>query len=123
MKKETIRNRADKLLQSYIRLKFKGVLCYNCGERYVEVGHHFFTKASSNALRYYLPNIIPLCNKCHCLVHAQPHLVNPKICFLMGEAWYNNLLEVKRQGVKANKEWYQFRLEEIESLTNERGKL
>lgn len=117
--KTKIRNKADKLLQDYIRLKYKNVLCYGCGERKVEVGHHYITKANSNALRYYEKNIVPLCKKCHCLVHAQPHLIEPKICFLLGEEWYNDLLEVKRQGVKANLSWYQDRLEEIERLIGE----
>lgn len=104
MKKTTLRNKADKLVQEYIRLKY--TKCLVC-DRKVRVGHHFFTKASSNALRYYEPNIIPLCQECHCLIHAQPHLIQPKICFIMGEEWYQNLLDIKRQGIKANKEWYQ----------------
>jgi hypothetical protein len=104
-KKETIRRKADDLLMDYIRAKHKGELCYVCGDEPIICGHHFVSKKNSMALRYYLPNIIPIGVKCHNLVHCQPHLVEPKICFDMGKAWYEDLMEVKRQGVKFNLEW------------------
>ena len=114
--KKALRNKADKLLQEYIRKKYGTILCYNCGTRLVEVGHHFVYKSASTALRYYLPNIIPLCTKCHCLVHAQPHLVEPRICFLMGPAWYEDLMTEKRRQIKANKSWYEMHIKTLEAL-------
>jgi len=114
--KGKLKNRTDRLLQSYIKLKYDN--CWVC-ESPIDCGHHFFTKANSNALRYYLPNIIPLCRACHCKAHTQPHLVNPRICFIMGQDWYENLVEVNRQGVKANMQWYQFRFEEMQGLYEE----
>lgn len=116
MRKEQIRKKADKLLQEYIRLKYK--FCLVCGEP-ISCGHHFFPCSNSNATRYYLPNLIPICRDCHCRVHTQPHLVNPRICFLMGEEWYKDLIEVKCEGVKANAEWYQSNLKELERLIDE----
>ena len=107
------RNKADKLLQEYIKTKYK--YCLVCGKP-VSCGHHYFPKSNSNALRYYLPNKIPICRDCHCLVHAQPHLINPKIDFKLSSDWYDGLLEVKRTGVKANLDWYKTKCEELEGL-------
>lgn len=116
---KTLRNKADKALMDYIRAKHRAELCWVCGGKWVSVGHHFIHKSSSNALRYYLPNIIPICKECHCLVHSQPHLVEPNICFKLGQDWYEDLLAVKRQGVKANREWYEINLKAIEELLAE----
>lgn len=101
------RKKADKLLQDYIRAKHKGELCWVCGDRQIVCGHHYFPVSNSNATRYYLPNLIPICRDCHIKAHTQPHLVNPVIDFKLGREWYDDLLEVKRQGVKANLEWYE----------------
>ena len=116
MKKQTkqqLRKRADTLLQDYT--KKNNQYCLVCAEP-MYCGHHFVTKAASNALRYYIPNIIPICKHCHCLVHNQPHLVEPKICFLLGKEWYDDLIKVKQEGVKANLFWYQSNVETLEKL-------
>ena len=114
--KTTLRNKADKFLQEYIRLKYKDILCYACEEKLVTVGHHFVPVGNSNALRYCIPNIIPLCRDCHCKVHTQPHLVNPKICFLMGKDWYEKLMKIKQQFVKTNLIWYQDKFDKMQEL-------
>jgi hypothetical protein len=115
--KSELRRKADKLLQDYIRAKYIDQYCLNCGINPVQVGHHFISKKSSNALRYYLPNIIPLCNKCHSLVTFQPHLVEPKICFILGEEWYNDLMEVKLAGVKENVSWYEMNIKILTEMS------
>ena len=112
-RKKYLCNKADRLLQEYIKAKHKR--CLVC-EAPIFAGHHFITKGNSNALRYYLPNIIPICKRCHCKVHTQPHLVEPTICFIMGQGWYDDLIKVKMQGVKANIGWYEFRIEELQEL-------
>jgi len=119
--KQKLRLKADKLLQDYIRFVNKGMLCYYCGIRPVTVGHHFFPVSNSLATRYYLQNIVPLCQRCHCLVHAQPHLVSPIICFRMGKTWYEDLLEVKRYGVKFTKEWIQIQYNILKDLYEKAG--
>jgi 5-methylcytosine-specific restriction endonuclease McrA len=119
MKKPTkakLRQQADKLLQDYIRTKHKDELCWVCGIKPISCGHHFFPCSNSNATRYYLPNIIPICRDCHSRVHTQPHLVEPVISFKLGKDWYDDLLETKRQGVKANLEWYTNNLSFLENL-------
>ena len=119
MKKSTLRNKCDKLLQDYIKAKYKTVCCYLCGSNYATVGHHFVYKSQSNATRYYLPNIIPLCQNCHCLIHAQPSMSNAKITLKMGQEWFNDLEEVKRQGQKFTTEWINNVLLYLQSLQDE----
>jgi 5-methylcytosine-specific restriction endonuclease McrA len=116
MRKETknsIRTKADDVLQDYIRRTFP--YCLVCSDQ-VSCGHHFVPKSNSNALRYYLPNIIPICRRCHSKVHTQPHLVEPKICFTLGKDWYDDLMAKKGEYVKANLLWYRENLERLEAL-------
>jgi len=114
--KKTLRNTADKLLQKLIKTMYPS--CLVCGQP-INCGHHFVTKASSLALRYYLPNIIPICQKHHCLVHAQPSLVEPTICFVLGEDWYDGLMDAKKEKVKENMEFYQEHIDKLTKLINE----
>ena len=111
--KEKLRKKADALIQEYTKTKYPH--CLVCSEP-TNCGHHFVPKANSNALRYYLPNIIPICLQCHALVHSQPHLIQPKICFIMGKEWHEDLMQVKQQGVKANWWWYKSNVEELKKL-------
>jgi len=117
--KKTLRNKADRLLQEYIRIKHKGETCYLCGVNPVSVGHHFIYKSQSLALRYVLDNIIPLCNNCHCLIHNQPSRQNARICFKRGEQWFNDLEEVRKSGAKFTKEWIETKLQVLEILLAE----
>ena len=117
--KTAVRRKADKALQHYIREAHKDELCWVCGERYIICGHHFIPCSNSNATRYYIPNLIPICQHCHYKLHTQPHLVEPGICFKLGKDWYDDLMEVKRQGVKANMEWYKTNLKILEDMTND----
>jgi len=101
---KTLRNKADKLMQIAIKNQYPN--CWVC-HKPTNCGHHFFTKKSSNVLRYEMLNIIPLCRNCHCLIHNQPFLIEPKITFKMGEEWYKKLLEIKQHVIKANRDWYE----------------
>lgn len=111
--KITIRNKADKLLQDYIRSKYHS--CLICGGR-CSCGHHFIPKSNSLATRYYIPNIIPICRNCHCLAHTQPHLIDPRICFIKGSAWYADLINKKKQKVKFTLGWITLQYEELDRL-------
>lgn len=114
--KQTLRRKADALLQQYIRKSHQIEPCYLCGEKPVQVGHHFIHKSQSNATRYYLPNIIPLCNPCHCLIHKQQGLQNARIAIRMGKEWLDNLEQVKRYGQKFTKEWVETNIKILEEL-------
>jgi ribosomal protein S27AE len=110
---KTLRKKADRLLQQYITLKNRD--CLVCGED-VFCGHHFITKKNAEVLRYYIPNIIPICRNCHSKVHTQPHLVEPVICFQKGSEWYEDLIIKKREMIKKNREWYQNHITRLENL-------
>ena len=56
----------DRLFQIYIVGKNKE--CCYCGN-VCQVAHHFITKKRSLFLRYEEMNAVPLCNRCHCLIH------------------------------------------------------
>ena len=105
MKKSTLRNKCDKLLQDYIKAKHKGELCWLCGNRPMSVGHHYVLKSQANSTRFYLPNIIPLCQNCHCDIHSHPSMNNAKIAFKLGKEWYDDLEDRKHQGQKFSTEW------------------
>jgi len=113
--KQKLRLKADKLLQDYIRKAYKE-LCWVCGERAVVCGHHFIPVSNCLATRYYLPNLIPICKECHFKLHIQPHLVEPVICFKMGDIWYEDLMQVKRYGAKFTREWIQIQYDILKDL-------
>jgi len=120
LKKEQIRNKADKLLQEYIRLNHKNELCWYCGERPVSVGHHFVYVSQSTACRYYLPNIIPLCRDCHYYAHNWQNLFSAKITLKLGKEWYNDLMERKQIMIKFNKEWITIQYQILKDLFDEK---
>lgn len=122
MKKSTLRNKADKELQDYIKAKHKGELCWLCGNVPMTVGHHFVYKSQSNACRFYLPNIIPLCQSCHFDIHCHPSMNNGKLTLKLGKEWFDDLEERKHQSQKFTKEWVETNLkilQELHSTTKE----
>lgn len=103
----------DTLLQELIRIKHKKcLLCFNpC-----EVGHHFVRKSNSSFLRYDMRNIIPLCNRCHCLYHLrEDESFNIRIKNIMGDDWYNGIQRDKNQYHKVNMEMYRQVKERLET--------
>lgn len=110
-KKKNLRKEADKALQDKIRAENK--ICFVCEKRPVSCGHHFILASRSLALRYYLPNIIPICKECHYLIHTQPSLAEPVICFKNGAEWYQDLMREKKIPVKFNLAWIQSKLDEL----------
>ena len=102
-KKQKLRDEADKALQQYV-MKDRPK-CFVCGKP-AYCGHHFINKANSTALRYYLPNLIPICINCHSRVHTQPSLVEPIICFRKGEKWYKDLMREKRKTIRTTNQFY-----------------
>ena len=117
--KAVLRAKADDLLMDYIRAKHKDELCWVCGNKPISCGHHFVPKKNSNALRFYLPNIIPICRDCHSKVHTQPHWVDPILTLKLGEAWFNDLEETNLAGIKYNMEWIKTQLDILETMFKE----
>ena len=117
-KKTTLRNKADKMLQGYIRDKHKGELCWHCGNNYITVGHHFIYKSQSLSCRYYLPNLIPLCRDCHLYAHRWQNLFGAKIRGKMGENWFNELEAVRLEPEKFTLDWIQTKYKVLQELTS-----
>ena len=116
--KQSIRNKADRLLQEYIRREHGTELCELCGERQVSCGHHFIYKSQSLALRYELENIIPLCRDCHLYAHRWQNLFSANITAKRGEDWLCSIERLRREGlgVKFTKEWAELKLKVLEQL-------
>jgi len=100
----TWRNKCDKQLQLKVHETYKQcLLCPNpC-----TVGHHFFPKSVSSALRYVWDNIIPLCQGCHMRLHnsGDPRY-EQQIVNIKGERWYEALEAHARDYTKTNIEYY-----------------
>lgn len=76
--------------------------CLVCG-RPTSCAHHFVKKSQSIALRYDFSNGIPICNSCHCAIHqGKSDIVTAQIVLLMGEMWFIELMNKKRQGLGLN---------------------
>jgi len=100
---KSLRNKADKLLQEYIRATYSK--CEVCGSP-CQVGHHIFTKASSNNLRYDLDNIAHLCNGCHLKHHTGDPRIMIKIKDNRSDTWWANLNKKRNIIVKVNIDFY-----------------
>lgn len=107
---KTLRNKCDALLTPLIKkLHPRCLLCNN----ETQVAHHHVHKSQSNALRYYLPNLINLCNHCHLALHMNESYYASKIIQIKGLEWFNDLERKKNELVKANVWWYQENLERL----------
>lgn len=99
----TMRNKADALLTPIVKSRHpKCLLC----PAPTQVAHHHFKKSTSSACRYYLPNLIPLCNPCHAMLHHDEILWTGRVVQIMGLDWLNDLEVKKREYVKVDVHWY-----------------
>lgn len=100
-----IQEKADKLWQ--ISLLEKNKFCFLCGAL-AQVIHHYIPKSVSSALRYYIPNGIPLCNKCHCHLHSSPDPTkNLTIKQKKGDKWWKDLQKERQKQIKPSIKYYQ----------------
>ncbi len=111
--RKRLRNKADTLLQA--RLKDIYIRCLLCGGGPV-VGHHFINKANSLALRYDWNNLVPLCQRCHLLIHTQPAIPTAKIAQIKGAKWLAYLEKIKRVLIKDNLKFYENAIKKYENL-------
>lgn len=93
MKVSTLRNKADKLFQEYLRDKNK--YCEMCGKP-LSTHHHFYPKSSSSALRYVEENMISVCVGCHLGFHSNRSSdFTGRLIKQRGIKWFNSL-QLKR---------------------------
>lgn len=102
-----LEKQADALLQS----KFTPLnpICIVCGGE-TSCGHHVVFKSQSNALRYSMTNLVPLCSKCHTRLHfsGDPAILGT-IIKKKGIKWFDQLQRERHQICKHTKQY----LEEI----------
>lgn len=104
----TMRNKCDKLLTPIIKILYPYCLLQgsqNCAH-VTQVAHHHVHKSQSNRLRYEIPNLIPLCNACHMMLHANESYWASKIVQIRGLAWFEELERMKNELVKTDIHWY-----------------
>ena len=80
------------------------------------VAHHHVHKSKSLALRYYIPNLIGLCGGCHFKLHQNESYWASVIVKKRGMEWFDDLEAIKNTIVKADRFWYEARIQELEVL-------
>lgn len=94
----------DSFLTPIIKKMFPRCLLCNAE---TQVAHHFIKKSVSSYLRYYLPNLINLCTKCHMRLHFNDEgLWNGKIALTKGKEWLDDLEKHKKDYVKTDWVYY-----------------
>lgn len=100
---KTMRNKCDALLTPIIKKMYP--YCIFTGEE-TQVAHHAIKKSTSSALRYYLPNLIPLTHKAHMRLHADEILWTGKLIELKGLEWWQDLMAKKEVYTKCDVHHY-----------------
>lgn len=100
---KTMRNKCDALLTPIIKKMYP--YCIFTGEE-TQVAHHAIKKSTSSALRYYLPNLIPLTHKAHLRLHADEILWTGKLIEIKGLEWWADLMEKKEVYTKCDVHHY-----------------
>lgn len=100
---KTMRNKCDKLLTPIIKEMYP--YCVLTGEP-TEVAHHHIKKSKSTALRYYIPNLVPLTHKAHMSLHNDETYWSSKLVEIYGIEWFQDLEKKKNEIVKADVHFY-----------------
>jgi len=104
----TTRNKCDKLLTPIIKAQhprcFLRAAEMCAGE--TQVAHHHVLKSKSSRLRYELDNLIPLCHRCHALLHSHETYWSSVIVERKGMDWWLDLKKKKDEYVKTDVHFY-----------------
>ena len=100
---KSMRNKCDALLTPIIKAMHP--YCIFTGEP-TQVAHHAIKKSTSSALRYYLPNLIPLTNKSHLRLHSDEILWTGKLIEVKGMDWWKDLMSKKEVYTKTDIHFY-----------------
>lgn len=100
---KTLSNKCDDLLTPIIKLMYPR--CILCGNK-TQVAHHHYHSSKSLRLRYYLPNLIPLCNGCHFKLHQNESYWACQILVLNGLNWFLGIDAVKDEKVVPNRQYF-----------------
>lgn len=98
-----MRNKCDALLTPIIQKMYPK--CIFTGEP-TQVAHHAIKKSTSSALRYYLPNLIPLTHYAHLRLHSDEILWTGKLIEIKGLEWWQDLMAKKEVYTKCDVHHY-----------------
>ena len=107
-----MRNKCDALLTPIIKKMYPN--CLLTGQP-TEVAHHHVHKSKSNALRYYLRNLIPITHAAHQALHHNESYWASVIVAKRGTAWFEDIEREKRREMKTDVHYY---LAEYQRLTD-----
>lgn len=100
---KTMRNKCDALLTPIIKKMYPH--CIFTGQE-TQVAHHAIKKSTSSALRYYLPNLIPLTHQAHLRLHSDEILWTGRLIEKKGLEWWQDLMEKKEVFTKCDVHHY-----------------
>ena len=112
---KSMRNKCDALLTPIIKKMYP--YCVFTGQP-TEVAHHAIKKSTSSALRYYLPNLIPLTHKSHMRLHSDEILWTGRLIALKGLDWWSDLEEKKNVYTKCDVHFYIEQHKRLTSILN-----
>ena len=122
-KVQKLRNKADGLWGKIILGTAKNGMCEVCGTNSAVHPHHYIPKSVCGGLRLNISNGVPLCARCHLLIHLQSDPeITIKIKEKRGKKWYDNLLAEKKKirhsflGIK----YYEKKIKELEEILNKK---
>lgn len=111
-----LRNKCDRVLQDTVRLVYDK--CEVCGGE-LSCGHHFIPKSVSSYLRYYWPNIVPICVKCHVAIELRKsHDLTAIIVLKRGQEWLDDLRAKKSIYVKTDRFYYEQKYKDLTLALN-----
>jgi hypothetical protein len=116
-KLSTMRNKCDALLTPIIKKMYP--YCIFTGQE-TQVAHHAIKKSSSSALRYYLPNLIPLTHIAHSRLHHDEITWTGRLIELKGMEWWQDLERERKRDMKIDIHYY---IETHKQLTDILNKL
>ena len=100
---KSMRNKCDALLTPIIKKMYPK--CVFTGEE-TQVAHHAIKKSTSSALRYYLPNLIPLTHYAHLRLHSDEILWTGRLIEIKGMDWWKDLMQKKEVYTKCDVHHY-----------------
>ena len=115
-----VRGRCDALLTPIIKEMYP--TCLLTGGP-TEVAHHHVKKSKSNALRYYIPNLIPLTHAAHQALHHNEGYWCSKIVQIKGIEWWEDIEREKRRDMKCDVHYYLAEEKRLKALLDEYKKL
>lgn len=101
---KSLKTKTDKVLTPYIVKKHPR--CLLC-RRNSKVAHHHVRKSRCAALRYEEINLIPLCQRCHFVLHKNESYWASKIVVIKGVLWFKKLDTIRKNKVKFSRTFYE----------------